>query len=169
MSSYATPAQLFERKRIDTINDLISDDGVRQSRIELLTHPHLLTALADASGAIDAALTAGKRYSADDLAGLTGNAGSLLQRICCDIAMSLLFDRNPGFNVEQQQRYRDLAEGHLNRLRSGEDVFQQSAAAAGLPTIDGPSNIDYARLNLLPDRTRNFYPNRAGRLPRDRS
>ncbi|QDU97530.1 phage protein Gp36 family protein [Lignipirellula cremea] len=168
MTAYATPAQMFERKRVETINDLVSDDGVRQSRVDLLSHPHLLTALADASGAIDAALTAGRRYSTGDLADLTGNAASLLQRVCCDIAMALLYERNPGREVEQQQRYRELSESHLQRLRSGEDVFQQQAAGAGLPTVDGPSAVDYARLNLLPDRTRNFYPGRDSRLPRDR-
>ena len=169
MATYAAGADLLERKRADTVNDLVGDDGVRLSREDLLTDTTLVTALSDASGAIDGALLAGGRYSTGDLEGLTGNSLSLLKRTCCDIAMAFLLDRNPQVNVDEGERYQELANRYLERLRTGENIFNLAEAArAGMPTIDGPTAIDYDRLQLLPERTRRFYPNRVSRLPTDR-
>lgn len=169
MASYAAPSDLFARKRVNTVNDLVNDDGVRQSRIDLATNPNLTTALADASGAIDAALLVGKLYTTAQLEAFAGNSLSHLKRICCDIAWAYLLERNPT-DPDEAEKYRKLAANYLKALENGENVFGAVTenVEAGVPTIDGPSAVDYSRLNLIPDRTRNYYPSRGSRLPTDR-
>ena len=170
MSSYATPQQLLQRHHPDLVNDLAADDGVRTSRIDLVADVNVLAALADASGAIEAALVAGNRYTVDQLTNLTGNSASLLARITCDIAMAFLFDRAASLDVEKCRKYKDQAEEHLNKLHDGQNVFNlESHKTAGNPSLGGPSAVDYARLNLIPDRTQHYYPDRASRLPTDRN
>jgi hypothetical protein len=59
-------------------------------------------------------------------------------------------------------------EDYLDRLRNGQRLFLASPAdlvGAGQPSVDGPTAVEYAYLNLLPDRVENFYPNRGQRLP----
>ena len=169
MASFATPAQMFERHDVRLINDLANDDNARQSRIELLTNANVLTALADASGAIESALLVSGRYSTDDLEGLTGNSANLLERMTADIAMYYIYDRKPSLRPEEMDRYREVTNQHLEALRKGVNIFNLAdAVTAGKPTIDGPTSVDYQRLNLIPDRTQRYYPNRAGRLPTNR-
>lgn len=167
--AYAAAADLVARYRKDTVNDLCNDDGIRQSHADLLNNTNLAAALDDASGAVDSALAVGKRYTPAGLAALTGNALAHLKRITCDIAMGYLYERNP-IAPEVAEKQRELAAKHLKALQSGEDIFASDAdnLTASLPTIDGPSALDYSRINLMPDRTNNFYPSRGGRLPTDR-
>jgi hypothetical protein len=107
-------------------------------------------------------------YSAADLAGLTGNSLALLKRIVCGLAMGYLWARrhadmgNQEIHAAQQE-----AEDFLDRLRKGERLFQsvEAARTSGKPTIDGPSSVDYDRLNMIPERAHGFYPRRATRLP----
>jgi len=169
MTTYATVADLLARKRVNTVNDLANDDGVRQSRIDLLTNPAITTALADASGAVDAAMLAGKLYTSAQLEAFTGNSLSHLKRITCDVAWAYMLERNPT-DPDEADKYRQLATTHLERLKAGDDVFGAATANinASTPTIDGPSAVDYERMNLIPERTRNFYPSRSSRLPSDR-
>lgn len=149
-----------------TLRDLASDTG--EPVADLASDGKIGVALEDASGRVDSALTVANLYSADDLAGLTGNSLALLKRIVCGIAMGYLWSRrhadvgNQDLHAAQQE-----AEEYLDRLRKGERLFASVAAArdAGTPEVDGPSALDYENLNLLPDRTKNFYPARATRLP----
>lgn len=167
--AYAAAADLFARHDVRSVNDLANDDGARQSRLDLATNVNVAAALDDASGEIDAAILAGKRYTSDDLTGLSGNALAWLKRITCDLAMSFLYDRRPAHNVDQYERYHQLAESHLEKLRTGENVFNLAAQQnASLPTINGPTSVDYARLNLIPDRVPRYFPSRSSRLPTDR-
>jgi len=170
MASYATPADLLERHRTDTIDQLANDDGARQGPMVLLTNQRVLTALADASGQMDVALVVGKRYTPTNLEGLAGNNLSHRKRICCDLAMAYLLDRNPGYDVDLYERYQKLVRLHLERLQTGEDIFNlDDQLGASLPTIDGPQTADYDRMNLLPERTGGrYYASRATRVPTDR-
>lgn len=167
MASYATPTQLLSRFRSNTINELVNDDGVRQSPQDLLNNENVSTALADASGAIEAALLVGNRYTTEELEELTGNSASHLQRITCEIAMAYLYARNPAHNLEVYTEFREIASKYLDDISNGGNTFNiADKTAAGLPTINGPSVTDYARkIRSLPDRTNRFYPNRAQRLP----
>lgn len=167
--AYASVADLTLRHDPRLINDLSNDEGVRQSRGDLQTNSRVVTALSDASGAVTAALVVGDRYSVTDLESLTGDDQSLLKRIVCDIAMSFLYDRRPSLNADEYERYNKMAERHLNRLRKGDAVFNIKANRdATKVTLDGPTTIDYNRLNLLPERVPRTYPSRSSRLPTDR-
>ena len=165
--SYSSPSDLILRFDPRDLGDLCGDDGVQVSRIDLLTDPNLQAALDDASGAIDAALLAGGRYSAADLAALSGNSQALLKRICCELALAYLWARRPLYRAEDRQAATETAEKSLERLRKGENVFNVAENIdASTPTIDGPTSVTYDNLNLIRDRTRNYYP--ARHLPNER-
>ena len=167
LMSYAAPADLLARFDPRDVGDLCGDDGVQVSRIDLLTDPNLQACLDDASGAIDAALLAGGRYSTSDLAALTGNSLALLRRICCELALSYLWARRPLYRAEDRKAATELAEKALERLRKGENVFNVTEnITASMPTIDGPTSVTYDDLNMIRDRTKNYYP--ARHLPYDR-
>ena len=118
--SYATPAQMLERFDARVIGDLVSDSDSQVSAAELLTDPILQAMLDDASGDIEAALLVGGRYTVADLSGLTGNAQKHLVRICCEVAKAYLLRRRVSYNPEKDKAEIELAEHHLERLRSGE-------------------------------------------------
>jgi phage gp36-like protein len=156
--AYATPADLISRKDRNDVGQLCGDDKRVVSPVDLTTNQPCLDALADASGDIEAALLVGNRYTVADLTTLTGNSLALLKRICCDIAMSLLLDRRPGWNPAKSKEIRDLANDRLERLRKGENTFNiQASLDAGEPVVDGPTMMEYDRLNLIRDRVKNFY------------
>lgn len=165
----ATPEDLLARKRSALVHDLIADDGVALSPAEVRRHPALLAALGDAEAAIRAALAAGKRYLPAEIDALPEESRALLVRIACDLAAAFLMERNPARDPDETVRARELAERWLQQLRDGSAALPGSEAeGAGLPTVNGPTALDYDRLNLLPDRVRNYFPARHGRLPRDR-
>lgn len=166
MASYATPADLTTRYDVTTIKDLASDTG--EPIADVTTDVVVLAALADASGKIDAALSVSQMYDPeDDLEALTGNSLALLKRICCQLAMAFLLGRRPEkFAQESISRAKQEAEEYLEMLRRGERVFGSAAhEAAGLPTIDGMTSVDYTRLQMIPDRVHNFFIDRSKRLP----
>lgn len=164
--AYADALDLTSRFDERVIKDLLSDEGVPVE--SLGGNRKLAAALDDASGRVDSALMVAQQYTTDDLEGLTGNSLALLKRIVCEVAMAYLMGRRPevfgGDHYEAMQR---AAEDFLERLRRGERVFPSVAdnVAAGLPSVDGMTAVQYDRLNLIPDRTRRFYPSRGSRLP----
>lgn len=168
MATYASAAQLIERYDARDVGDLVSDTDDQASPIDLVTHPLVTTSLEDASGAVEASLLVSNRYTPDELTSLTGNSQSFLERITCDIAMSYLLARRPGFDPDRMRAQMELAEMHLERLRKGENVLNlDSQRAAGNPTVDGPTLVRLqSHLNLSRDRVSNYYPGR--RLPGDR-
>lgn len=161
---YATPADLLKRFDARTVGDLAADDGKRVVPSALLTDPNVSAVLDDASGEIEAALLQGERYSATDLANLTGNSQQYLKRICCEIAFGLLWRRRPWADDQQRLDAIKRADEHLERLRKGERVFDVVAVKdAGLPDVTGVTIADLENLNLLRDRTFHYYPARAPR------
>lgn len=152
------------------LGDLLSDDGTPVAPGELAENAKLLAILDAAAGRIDSAATVARLYDPADLAALAltpSPASALLKELNCTLAMARLLKRRAG--SRHQEEFEDAvkdAEEFLERLRKGERVFGLEAnREAGLPTIDGPTAIDYQRLNLLPDRTLHYYPARANRLP----
>lgn len=153
---YAAPSDLTARYDLRTVSQLASDNNVAVP--DVTAAPAVLAVLSDASGDVDVALMAGGRYTAADLAALTGNSLATLLRIVCDIAMSYLYARRPGFDVKKTKELRELADDHLDRLRKGENVFALPAQiSAGQPTIDGPTAVEYEAMNLTADRARRGY------------
>ena len=166
-TTYATGSQLLERYDARILGDLVADDNTQIAAAALPANANIVAALEDASGDIDAALLVGRRYSPDDLSGLTGNAAKHLIRITCDIAVSYLLRRRVQQDPERAGAQMQLAETPLDSLRNGINVFGLDPQMdAGKPTTTGPSTPDYNNLNLMRDRTRNYYP--AKHLPGNR-
>lgn len=169
--AHAVAADLIARYDTRTIQDLASDTGTEVAAEDLATNDNVTAALEDASGRMDAAVLTGKMYTLAQLEALTDNSLALRKRICCDLAMGYLMGRRPEkYGAESLRAMQQAGEEYLERLRKGERLFYVVAVQdAQLPEIDGPSIIQYETMNLIPDRTRNFYPSRASRLPTNRS
>jgi len=166
--AYATSDDMLARYDANTLGDLCSaaDDG--QPELDLASSPRMTAALQEAAGRIQAACFVSRLYSADDLAALTGPSLALLVGLNCQLAMAqLMLSRPEKFGGSDGIRsFRDDAESYLKMLKNGERLFDLAAQQdAGLPTIDGPTALDIQRLNLIPTRTRNYYPDRASGLP----
>jgi phage gp36-like protein len=161
--SYSSVGDFYSRFDENVARDLCSDSGQPAPR----TNDALLAVLDDAAGRILAACLKGRIYSKDDLTGLTGTSLSLLKRIQCEMAMAYLLERRPEKSgADWPKMLYERSEGYLEQLARGERLFDvENAQDAGLPTIDGPNLADYQYLNLLPDRTRHFFPSRGRRLP----
>ncbi|HWA97911.1 MAG TPA: hypothetical protein VG713_05440 [Pirellulales bacterium] len=165
MAAYATAADLVGRFDSRDIAELASDTD--EPVADISTDPNVSLALDDASGRIEAALLVSGQYTVDQLSSLTGNAKALLCRLTCELAMAMLVGRRPEkYSSDMFVALVQHAEDQLELLRKGVNLFNITTNVdAGLPKVDGPSAVTYQRLNLLPDRTRNYYPNRSSRLP----
>jgi phage gp36-like protein len=120
-SAYATVADLLARYDRRVVADLARDENERPSPAALETDARVLAALADASGEIEAACLKGGRYSAADLAALTGMSKKLLTRLTCRIALWLLYEgRDPSADLPPW-----AAKGQevLAQLATGERIF----------------------------------------------
>ena len=84
---YATAANWIVYCDTQIIGDLITDDDPetgerkRPSQAEILASEIVTEILLAASGEVDSALRVGKRYTPDQLAGLTGNAAAKLRKM----------------------------------------------------------------------------------------
>lgn len=168
--AYATASDMTARYDARLIGDLLADDGTRVASGSISGNANLTAALDDASGEIEAALLMGGRYTTAQLSALTGNSAKHLVRITCDIAMAFLWGRRgaaAGAKAEQRAGAEAIANGHLERLRKGETIFDVDGLVdAANPTIDGPSTATLTNLNLISRRTRRYFP--AQRLPNGR-
>ena len=162
--STVTPAIMIHYHDENVIADLVSDTGDKVT--SLTTNAKLLEIISAAEGRVESACTVANVYTPETLAALTGNSLALFHEIVSNLAMVSLLKRRPGRYSELAEQAKDYEE-YLDRLRKGERVFGGSVEnrEAGLPQIDGPTAITYERLNLIADRTQNFYPNRSSRLP----
>lgn len=159
--SYATPDDMIKRKSTKTLGQLCSDSGTAISEVGLATDDNLQAALDSASGAIDAALMQGGRYTSSQLTALTGNSLAYLVHICCEIAMAYLYARKPTYQVEDYKAALDLHDLYLERLRKGENVFNIAVVIdAGTPSSAQPSVSSIQEKQFLRDRVRNYYPHR---------
>ena len=169
MTNYATVQDLQLRYDWREIGDLVSDSDEQISALDQATSGNqyntlLVQLLSDASGDIEAALLYAGRYATTDLSGLTGNSLSLLKRITCEITIAYLRERKPFWKTEQLEAYSKAKEKHLERLRTGANVFNLPLVIeSGAPEAEGPTTADYrTNFNLICDRARGFP---ARRLP----
>jgi phage gp36-like protein len=167
MTAYASASDLIERYDSNTIGDLASDSGESIPEDQLVNSVKVSQALEDASGRVEAAVFTGDQYDADDLNGLEGNAQALLQRIVCELAFVFLMERRSHrVGDERLQAAKESTEKYLDEIKNGDRIFGIPAhLAASVVDIDGPDTVDYTNMNLIPDRTNNFYPGRSTRLP----
>jgi len=146
------------------LQDLVSDTGDPDPVWK--TNAKLTTILASASGRIESACTVAQHYLVADLAALTGNSLALLKELTCTIAVALLIARRGGKYSEEYKEKIAAAEEFLDRLRKGERVFGiEDNQEAGMIAIEGPTIVTYTKLNLIPDRTKHYYPTREQRMP----
>lgn len=120
--SYADSDDLIARYDVRSVIELASDDTTPIAESDLTTDPRVLACLQDASGMIEAACTVGRRYTPADLAALTGNSAQFLKRLCCDLAMGMLFLARPDRKGDPPKAYETALE-FLKALSHGEWVF----------------------------------------------
>jgi phage gp36-like protein len=169
MAAYAEPSDLLARHDNTVVAELCSEDEHAVPAEDLATDTNLLAALEDASGEVESACLIGKRYSVEDLEGLTGNSLAKLKRITCTIAMANLLERRPVVHVQEAEKLLERAEKYLEQLRTGQRIFNlEDQVDTQLPTVDGPTSVDCARINLLPDRMPRYFPTQVQRLPTTR-
>lgn len=169
----ATAADLAKRYDLEAIKDLASDTGTPVA--DITKDPNVLAALRGSSGRLQSAVFNAGNYDKDDLKlydeddgrGLQLDDFEYLKDIVCDLAMLRLLKRRPEkFGDDMLKSLRESTEETLELIRSGKNIFNLPLPiSAGLPTVDGPTAVTYSRLNMIPDRTKNFYPNRSSRLP----
>jgi phage gp36-like protein len=166
MAAHATSADLIKRFDTNVIGDLASDTGTPIASAAFSADANITAALADATGEINSAVMVSDLYTSTELTDLSDQDEEYLKRICCDLAMGYLFGRRPEKYGEAIDRITKYAREQLELIRTGKRLFNVTARkTAGQPEIDGPSAVDYQNMNLIPDRTRNFYPARGTRLP----
>jgi len=128
--AYATTQNMLDRYDVNRLGQLVADDGVQRTKVQLLSDAVLEEMLADASGYITSALIAGNRYRPEDLATLSGDDAKLLIRLTCDIAFGLLLQRR-GYPLDQ---IKSIAPGYLqafawlDRMADGQAVFNLDEA-----------------------------------------
>lgn len=177
MSVTVTYEDLIARCDERVLQDLCSDTNTPIE--DLSTDDRIVSSLQSGGGRVEAACRVASIYTIDQLEELelesspgvyvNANALALYKDIVCQLALVKLLRRRPEKYADDAiTEMKAEAEEYLDRLRKGERLFSIEDAphpGAGLPTIDGPTAITYQRLNMIPDRTKNFYPARKSRLP----
>lgn len=161
MTAYATPADLIVRYDVRTLGDLCSDDGNRVPQALLATNTKLEALLSTASGQINAAVMRGDRYTAADLASLSGESQQYLVDLTCRIAFWLLWQRRPYSDDQNRMEAKKSADEALELLRTGAQVFEiDTVIEAGKPKVDTVSRTEITNnWNLVADRCRGrFFP-----------
>ena len=169
MAAYASITDLITRRDKRLIGELMGDMNDTPTDAELLASTTLEALLVDASGQVESAMLSGKRYEPADLESLTGNSLGFLKKIVCTIAMADLYERRPGYHMEQAKAYTELAQAYLKSLRNGENLFNlDSHASAANPDTTAPSVVDYTNLNFYPEQMNRHLVPRWNRLPAGR-
>lgn len=165
--AYATADDLVARYDANTIGDLASDTGEPVEPSDFATNPKITAALSSASGEINSAVMQSNLYTVDQLQSLAGDDLEFLKQLTCDLAMARLMMRRPGkFGDEFYGALQTSVRERLDLIRKGVAIFNiEVVKDAGQPDVDGPSAVDYARLNLITSRVKAYFPSVASRLP----
>lgn len=138
-SSYASATDMIRRYDVRRLGELVRDNGTRATSGQLLSDTIMQEMLDDGTGMIEAACRVGKKYTRDDLDGMTGADEHLLIRLNCDLAYgSLLKRRGTSAQAMQEMAPRYfMALDILKKIWCGEWVFDLDAVKeAGLPEGD---------------------------------
>lgn len=172
MAAYAAVADLIARRDERFIGQLATDKDEPLTHAEILASTVISEALVDASGEVEAAMIAGKRYSPTELVGLTGNSLGLLKRITCTIAIANLLERRPGIHQEASKQYFEQAQAYLERLRTGANLFNladESNTNAAIPDLTAPTAVEMHDLNTFAAQmSHRYFPELATRVPSNR-
>jgi phage gp36-like protein len=169
VAAYASISDLITRRDKRLIGELMGDMNDTPTDAELLASDVLSELLVDASGQVESAMLSGKRYLPADLESLTGNSLGFLKKIVCTIAMADLYERRPGYHMEQAKAYTELAQAYLKALRNGENLFNlDDHINAANPDTTAPTVVDYTNLNFYPEQMGRHLVPRWNRLPAGR-
>jgi hypothetical protein len=158
-SSYLPVGEFLKRSDLRLVGDLCSDTGVRVTAGALSTDPNLAAALLDASGLLEAAVTAAGRYQPSDLVTLlaTSSAGqALVYRLLKSYTILMLWDRRP--EAAPYPERHAWAEQMMADLHSGERTLPfLESQQAGLLTDYKETPLDVENRNLTTFEARRFY------------
>lgn len=143
---YCTTLRLFDYHDWQQIADLLRDgDNPRPTRMRILDQmsaegAKVLRVGMAAAGDIESACFVGKRYSAADLAALTGNGAAKLEKLNADLWFyGLMENRQPGSADPDKVPGFARSLSMLEMLEAGERIFSfDESAEAGLPKVSEP-------------------------------
>ncbi len=163
---YASQQDLVNRCDVRTLGDLLSDDNTRLSPSDVLTSTLLNTLLLAASGFVELATYAGRRYSVLDLQALPNPSGQLelLKDLVCARCMMTLIRRRPHV-IQKTPEWVTENLGLLNQLRQGERIFgflQSAQAGMNVCRLWDFPMIDQIAVDWLGYTTQWGSPNQAG-------
>jgi len=170
VTAFATADELVDRFDERTIRDLLSDTDEPAAQVPLSDNTRLAAIMDSASGMVLSAALAGNNYTEAELNALTGIAKAWITDLTCQLVFARLARRRPGrFDAAYLESLEEPARQWLDDLRHGKRILPvANHLEASTMTVDGPTAVDYDRLNLITSRTRHFFPNTAQRLPRGR-
>jgi hypothetical protein len=144
---------------IRPMGQLAMDDGTQASPTQIETNANINAALQAASGMLEAACMAGKRYMPEDLNAIiaqNGNSAYHIKLIICWLATEIIRDRRI-VRREQGMFGFEWALSELDQLRTGNKIFAtQESAAAGLADYQFWTQGDIDSWNLI-TRNQNFW------------
>jgi hypothetical protein len=157
-------AQLLSRVDVRFVQDLLADAGARLTPQEVSSSAVLLELLNEASGMVEAACFVSNRYTAADLAALTGGSRQFLVGLTGGLALWLLWERRPRKADEEPPLRARVALEQLQLLRDGQRIFGlQEHADAGLVASRLQTVLDEAARCGIGFRARRFFGVRVGR------
>lgn len=159
MTSFATPDDFLQRYDVRLVADLISDVGAPS--VNAATDPNLQAVLDDATGAINAAVYVGDRYTPEQMANLSETAASFIRRLCCDMALIYLKRRRGKFDPEKDGALLKEVNETLQSLKAGDNLLllqDQTEAPASVVELIRPELIGVRRSTTIRDVTRGYYP-----------
>lgn len=164
-SSYLSVAEFLKRFDWRVVADLVSDDGTRLAEASLPANTNLLAILDDASGDVESAAMMGGKYSAADLAALTGVSQKKLFRIIADLAICYLYERRPDREMKSPASM-DRTQAWLEKLVEGTRIFGfQETVDASVLDHDTETTDHVEARNLPTYIARRMFGTRANRWP----
>ena len=136
--AFATAQDMLDRIDSRWLCQLVYDNNPVATEAQFLASTRVADCLADASGMILAYALQGKRYSVEDLEGLTGDGAKFLVKLTVDIAAAFLAEARqlPAEDIARAVPGYGRAMKILEQLQLGNIIFQVDAAGeAGVPHI----------------------------------
>jgi hypothetical protein len=142
LTPYCTAARFLQYHDWQQVADMAKDgDAPRPTRASLVNAASeagglVANMLMAASGELDSAVLAGKRYDPVDLAALVGNGAEYLAKIVADLAFWRLCQRRqPGTANPERVPGAKQALDEMDKLRAGERIFAfLETQQAGVPS-----------------------------------
>jgi hypothetical protein len=159
-------SDLAKRFDVRDIQELVVDDDIDASIVDITTDTIVSEMLDDARGEVVAALRRSGRYNDADLEALSDENAAYLKRIVCEIAMLHLLRRRPRFSPGTLDAYEKIRAGHLKDLQDGNSILSPTDATelAGRVNMHAPTVGQWNTVNMAVDLcrrgNRGYFPER---------